>query len=60
MLHYLEVPNYSQQEATFFDSFIFSDALPVSGGSSAHNQEHKMYIQLQVLSTNTAESSSFG
>jgi len=34
------VPNYSQQDATFLDLFIFTDALNVSGGSSAHNQEH--------------------
>jgi len=34
------VPNYSQQEATFLDIFIFTDALHVSGGSSAHHQEH--------------------
>jgi len=34
------VPNYSQQDATFLDLFIFADALYVSGGSSAHHQEH--------------------
>ena len=28
------IPNYSQQSATFFDLFIFTDALHVSGGSS--------------------------
>jgi hypothetical protein len=33
-------PNYSQQDATFFDLFIFTDVLHVSGGSSAHHQEH--------------------
>jgi len=33
-------PNYSQQDATFLDSSIFTDALRVSGGSSAHHQEH--------------------
>jgi hypothetical protein len=32
--------NYSQQDATFFDLFIFTDALHVSSGSSAHHQEH--------------------
>jgi len=31
---------YSQQDATFLDSFIFTNALHVSGGSSAHHQEH--------------------
>jgi len=34
------IPNYSQQDATFLDLFIFTDALQVSGGSSAHHQEH--------------------
>jgi hypothetical protein len=33
-------PNYSQQDATFLDLFIFTGALHVSGGSSAHHQEH--------------------
>ena len=34
------IPNYIQQDATFLDLFIFTDALHVSGGSSAHHQEH--------------------
>jgi len=34
------VPNKSQQDAAFLDLFIFTDALHVSGGSSAHHQEH--------------------
>jgi len=34
------IPNYSQEDATFLDLFIFTDALRVSGGSSAHHQEH--------------------
>jgi len=34
------IQNYSQQDATFFDLFIFTEALHVSGGSSAHHQEH--------------------
>jgi hypothetical protein len=34
------VPNYIQQDATFLDLFISTDALHVSGGSSAHHQEH--------------------
>jgi len=34
------IPNYSEQDATFLDLFIFTDALHVSGGSSAHHQEH--------------------
>jgi hypothetical protein len=51
------IPNYSQQDATVLDLFIFTDALHVSGGSSAHHQENiQLYLQLQVLSTNTAAS----
>jgi hypothetical protein len=42
------VPNYSQQDATFLDLFIFTDALHVSGCSSAHHQEH--------ITVNTASS----
>jgi len=34
-------PNYNQQEATFLDLFISTDAVHVSGGSPAHHQEHK-------------------
>jgi len=34
------IPNYSQQDAMFLNLFIFTDALHVSGGSSAHHQEH--------------------
>jgi hypothetical protein len=30
--------NYSQQDATFLDLIIFTDALHASGGSSAHHQ----------------------
>jgi hypothetical protein len=33
------ITNYSQQDATFLE-FISTDALHVSGGSSAHHQEH--------------------
>ena len=33
-------PNYNQQDATFLDLFISIDAPHVSGGSSAHHQEH--------------------
>ena len=32
--------NYNQKVATFLDLFISKDALYVSGGSSAHHQEH--------------------
>jgi len=34
------IPNYSQQDATFFYLFIFTNALYVSSGSSPHHQEH--------------------
>ena len=34
-------PNYNQQDTTFLSLFISTDALHVSGGSSAHHQEHK-------------------
>jgi len=42
---------------SFLDLFISTDALHVSGGSSAHHQEHKtVQYSRQVLSTNTAAS----
>ena len=34
------IPNYNEQDATFLDLFISTDDLHVSGGSSAHQQEH--------------------
>jgi len=34
------IPNYNQQDATFLDLFISTDAVHVSGGSSAQHQEH--------------------
>jgi hypothetical protein len=39
-VHRNTVQNYSQQDAVFLDLFIFTNALNVSGGSSAHHQEH--------------------
>jgi hypothetical protein len=39
-MHRNIIPNYSQQDATFLGLFIFTDALLVSGGFSAHHQEH--------------------
>jgi len=39
-VHRKIIPNYNQQDATFPDLFISTDALHVSGGSSAHRQEH--------------------
>ena len=34
------IPNYNQQDATFLGLFISTDALHVSGCSSAHHQKH--------------------
>jgi hypothetical protein len=34
------IPNYIQQDATFLDLFIFTDALHVSDGFATHHQEH--------------------
>ena len=39
-VHRSIIPSYNQQDATFLDLFISTDALHVSGGSSAHHQEH--------------------
>jgi hypothetical protein len=39
------VPNYNQKDATFLDLFISTDALYVSGGSSAHHQEHMTVLR---------------
>jgi hypothetical protein len=39
-VHRNTVPNYSQQDSTFLDLFISTDALHVSDGFSAHHQEH--------------------
>jgi hypothetical protein len=39
-MHRNKIPNYSKQDATFLDLFISTDALHVSGGSSAHYEEH--------------------
>jgi len=39
-MHRNVITNYSQQDVTFLDLFIFTDALHVSGDSSAHHQEH--------------------
>jgi len=54
------IPNYSQQDTTFY-LFISTDALDVSGGSSAHLQEHInctysfRYCQPILLLTATVE-----
>jgi hypothetical protein len=34
------IPNFNQLDAMFLGLFIFTDNLHVSGGSSAHHQEH--------------------
>jgi len=39
-MHHTIIPSYSQQDATFLNLFISKDAPHVSGGSSAHHQEH--------------------
>jgi hypothetical protein len=36
-VHRDKIPNYSPQDATFFDLFIFTEAVQVSGGFSAHH-----------------------
>jgi hypothetical protein len=41
---YSQVPNYSQQDATFFGLFTFTDVLHVSGGSSAHHQDQQYWL----------------
>jgi len=39
-MHHNIITSYSQQYAMFLESFVSKDALHVSGGSSAHHQEH--------------------
>ena len=34
------IPNYNQQDTTFLDLFISTEALHISGDSSSHHQEH--------------------
>ena len=46
--------NYNQQDATFLDLFIPTDALQVSGGSSAHHQEHIAVHTAAGIVNNTA------
>jgi len=46
------IPNYSQQDATLLDLFIFTDARHVSGGSSAHHHN--------AISSTIAVSNSIG
>jgi 5-deoxy-D-glucuronate isomerase len=51
------ITNYNQQDETFLDLCIFTNAPNVSGGSSAHHQEHitvhtasipEAYVQLSA------------
>jgi len=63
----LPVPNYSQQDAMFLDLFISTDALHVTGGSSAHHQKHitvhtasDIVYQYISISSTIAASSSIG
>jgi len=42
-------PNYNQPDATFLDLFISTYALHVSGGSSAHHQEHRTVHTTSVI-----------
>jgi hypothetical protein len=50
------IPNYSQQDATFLDLLIFTNALHVSGGSFAHHQEHTTVQTASGIVNNTAAS----
>jgi len=50
------IPNYSQQDAAFLDLFIFTDALCFQAVPPPIIRSTQLYIQLQVLSTNTATS----
>jgi hypothetical protein len=55
------ITNYSQQDATFLDLFIFTDGLHVSSGSSAHHQEHTtIYTVSGSISSTAAAGSSIG
>jgi hypothetical protein len=59
------IPNYSQQDATFFNLSIFTDALHVSGDSSAHHQKHitvhtaSVVVKLILLLAATVEEMEF-
>jgi hypothetical protein len=48
-VHHNIIPSYSQQDATFLDLFISKDTLHVSGGSSAHHQEHTTVQTASVI-----------
>jgi hypothetical protein len=40
---------YNQQDVTPLNLFFFNNAVHVSGGTSIHNQELRLYIQLLVF-----------
>ena len=48
-----EILNYTQRDATFLDLLIFTEALHVSGGSSAHHQEHVTLLILNYTQRGT-------
>jgi hypothetical protein len=50
--HLYVIPNYSQQDTTFLDLFISTNAVHVSGIFSAHHQGH--------ITSTVAASSSIG
>jgi hypothetical protein len=53
------IPNYSQQDATFLYLFISTDAVHVSGGSSAQHLEHTtVHTTSGSISSTVATSSS--
>jgi hypothetical protein len=54
--HYTEFQITANNMQRFLNLFIFTDALHISGGSSAHHQEHIAVHNIQVLSTSTAAS----
>jgi len=46
---YRELQITANKMQRFLNLYIFTGALQVSGGSSAHHQEQKLYIQLQSI-----------
>jgi len=47
-VHHKIITNYSQQDTNFLE-FISTDALHVSGGSSAHHQEHISVDKMELI-----------
>jgi len=48
---YVYIYIYIQQDATLHSLFYLDTALHVSGGTSTHHQERKLYLQLLVYVT---------